>query len=419
MREALDGFRRILGDDDPSTLMAIANLGNLLHAQGDLATAEPLYREVLEGSRRARGGDHPDTLIAVSNLSALLLEQGRLTEAEPLAREALEGHRRVYGDVHPDTLWALIDMGYLLKEQGEHPQAEALYREAIEGSHETLGDDHPDTWGALRSLRSLFEEQGRLAEAADLQRQLLAGQRRALGDEDPDTLTSLSSLGSLLLAQDELAEAEDSFREALAGFRRVLGDEHPDTLTVTRNLAGVLELRLDAARPHGGDDSLARALASLGAFHLDLGAHQLAEQHLREAIETLPVDEAESDPLMWQVLSDLGMSIAAQDRVEEAEALLRESAEGLLAIPPSSSAPGDSYAAELGVAAPAEVVQRVIDHFEGLHELDPEAGPTAARRSGARYVQPGSLARGRGSREARLALQESGKRTGPYSAPPS
>ena len=43
-----------LGEDHPDTLTCLNNLAGLLHAQGRLAEAEPLYREALEKSRGAQ-----------------------------------------------------------------------------------------------------------------------------------------------------------------------------------------------------------------------------------------------------------------------------------------------------------------------------------------------------------------------------
>ena len=47
--------RETLGNRHPDTLLSINNLGELLFAKGDLATAEPLYREALEVQREALG----------------------------------------------------------------------------------------------------------------------------------------------------------------------------------------------------------------------------------------------------------------------------------------------------------------------------------------------------------------------------
>ena len=55
----------MLGDDHPITLISINNMGRLLQNQGKLGEAEPYLREALEGRRRVLGDDHADTLRSI------------------------------------------------------------------------------------------------------------------------------------------------------------------------------------------------------------------------------------------------------------------------------------------------------------------------------------------------------------------
>ena len=58
-REALEGFRRVLGDDDPGTLNSMNDLAATLRAQGDLEGARGLQEQVLEARRLvAAQADH-------------------------------------------------------------------------------------------------------------------------------------------------------------------------------------------------------------------------------------------------------------------------------------------------------------------------------------------------------------------------
>src|SRR5262245_42229026 len=50
-----------------TTLEALNNLGVLLQSRGKPAEAEPYFRDALEGRRRVLGDDHPDTLRALNN----------------------------------------------------------------------------------------------------------------------------------------------------------------------------------------------------------------------------------------------------------------------------------------------------------------------------------------------------------------
>ena len=98
MREAIEGGRRVFGDEDRRTLFSISVMGTLLQNQGMLDDAEPYYREVLEGNRHVHGDEHYNTLVAICNMGSLMLGQVRLDEAETYFQEALETSRRVFGD---------------------------------------------------------------------------------------------------------------------------------------------------------------------------------------------------------------------------------------------------------------------------------------------------------------------------------
>ena len=79
----------MLGEEHPTTLISIDNMGSLLRDQGKLAEAEPYLREALEKFRRVLGKEHPDTLLSVSNLGTLFQAQGKSAEAESaLSRSA-------------------------------------------------------------------------------------------------------------------------------------------------------------------------------------------------------------------------------------------------------------------------------------------------------------------------------------------
>ena len=75
-----------------------------MRAKGDLASAEPLLREALEGMREILGNQHPTTLIVINNLGMMLKAKGDLAAAETLFREALESRHETLGSRHPSTL---------------------------------------------------------------------------------------------------------------------------------------------------------------------------------------------------------------------------------------------------------------------------------------------------------------------------
>ena len=80
--------RRQLGDDHPSTLTSMNNLGGLHTQQGKYAEAEELLTEALAARRRQLGDDHPHTLTTEGNLGVVRIRQGGTAHAEGAAAVA-------------------------------------------------------------------------------------------------------------------------------------------------------------------------------------------------------------------------------------------------------------------------------------------------------------------------------------------
>ena len=193
----------------------------------DLTEAQQYFREALEGGRRVLGDDHPDTLIWISNMGTLLMSMGKYTDAEPYNREALEGRRRVLGDDHPNTLSSINNMGYMLESMGKHVEAEPYCREALEGCRHVLGDDHPRTLTSINNMGTLLMSIGKYVEALPYYREALRGNRRVLGDDHPKTLISIHNMGRLMRELGRLEEAEALGAEAVRGANAKLAQSHP------------------------------------------------------------------------------------------------------------------------------------------------------------------------------------------------
>ncbi|MEO0483161.1 MAG: serine/threonine-protein kinase, partial [Planctomycetota bacterium] len=129
---ALDAIDRQFEDQPLVRAQLQQTLAIVLRDAGLLEAAEEPQRAALEGYRRVLGDEHRDTLGSISNMGFLLRAKGKFTEAEPYYREALEGYRRVLGDEHRDTLGSISHMGFLLRAKGKFTEAEPYYREALE-----------------------------------------------------------------------------------------------------------------------------------------------------------------------------------------------------------------------------------------------------------------------------------------------
>ena len=223
-----------LGDRHLAVLRLRERRASAWRFLGRAAEAESEFRQILDARVRVLGPDNPDTLIARSDMARVLTERGKAAEAEAEFRHVLDAALRILGPDHPDTLITRHDIARALTEQGKATEAEAEFRQVLDAQQRTLGPGHPSALTTRHNIAYVLTEQGKTADAEAGYRQVLADRARVLGSGHPDTLTTRSDLAGLLARQGKAADAEAEYRQVLAGRVRVLGPGHPDTLA-TRN----------------------------------------------------------------------------------------------------------------------------------------------------------------------------------------
>jgi len=183
-------------------------MGFLLQAEGALAEAEPLLREAMDGRRRVLGENHVNTLISMNNYAALLLAEQKLEEAEPIFRDALEKSQIILGEDHPYTLSFMMNVGNVLRDKGALPDAEDIYRVTRQRRDQVLGSEHPETLAAVEALGAVLITRRSFDEAASLLNEALKVSRRTLGPDHHQTLRLMAQVGDLLMEQGRHNEAE-------------------------------------------------------------------------------------------------------------------------------------------------------------------------------------------------------------------
>ncbi len=149
-------------------------MGALLRTQGKLTEAEPYYREALEGYRRVRGDDHQYTLISKSNLALLLVDLGNAVEAEQLAGEAVVAARETLGAEHWWHGNFLGKHGRALAALERFDDAESALLEAHGILQTALGDEHEQTKRVVGYLADLYDAWGKPEKAAEWRAKLAA-----------------------------------------------------------------------------------------------------------------------------------------------------------------------------------------------------------------------------------------------------
>jgi tetratricopeptide (TPR) repeat protein len=204
-------------------------MGDLLHYQGKLDEAEPYYREALEGFRRVLGDEHPDTLIAVNNMAYLQWSLGRLTDAESLFADGTRVAQARLGD-HPQTATFEHHHAAVLAELGRLDEAIGPAQASVDRYRA-----HPD-WPpgeaahARRVLAAALRAAGRAPEALAVSRESVQVLRERPGTTPGGLASALATFASEAITVGDatsLERAEQALRECLEIRRTVLPDGHP------------------------------------------------------------------------------------------------------------------------------------------------------------------------------------------------
>lgn len=343
--QVLEIRRRVLGPEHGDTLSSMNNLAVVYEAQGKFAQAEALYSQVLEIRQRVLGPEHPDTVSTMSNLGFDYFQQGKYAQAEALGVRAVEIEKRVLGLDHPETIRSMSHLAGVYLLESKFGQAETLQSQALEVQRRVLGPEHLETLASAVNLAYIYSAQGKYEQAETLQKGTLEVMRRVLGSDHPYTLACMCSMADVHTERQEYARAETLYTETIKSYHRVLGPEHPSTLECIAgsaimyerqhkyDLAQTLAAQALSGRRHAlgseNDDAMASA-ADLATIYILQGKFDESEPLAREALEF----RKKGQPDDWQrhfTESLLGASLAGQKKYAEAEPLLTDGYQGMLA----------------------------------------------------------------------------------------
>jgi serine/threonine protein kinase/tetratricopeptide (TPR) repeat protein len=375
-----DARTKALGAENPDTLAVRHNLAFTYRAAGRVPEAIALFEQVRAARTKVLGADHPDTLRTRQALALAYRAAGRVPEAITLLEQVRDEQVKILGAEHPDTLTTLDSLAQVYKADGRLVLAIALYELVRDARVKNPGPEHPDTLVTLNNLAAAYLTVGRIPEAISILERVRDVQGKVVGPNHPDTLTTLNNLAAAYWKAQQLNRSVPLFEEVLQRQQATLGRQHPDTLRTVGNLgvnykdAGQLEkaillleetYRASRTRPtlrwvepklleaYGkagktaeatqlvqtqvadarkalprGSPQLAASLVQSSMTLLQMAAFADAEPLLRECLAIREKTEPES----WTTFhtqSLLGAALLGQQKVEEAEPLLRAGYDGM------------------------------------------------------------------------------------------
>ncbi|MFQ3593275.1 MAG: tetratricopeptide repeat protein, partial [Gemmataceae bacterium] len=347
LRAACELLRRVLGDKHPDTLATLATLADA-HAQaGELSAAEELLVQVADSERERVGDQHPDYARIVGQLGRLYQMMNNFPAAEVRYREVLQILRRVHGEEHAEYARAVQDLAQLHHQVNDFATAAQFYQMASEIRQNNPGSDHPDYAESQLGLAQVFQNMGRLDDAEPLFRQAVQIYRAALGENAMPTLRARHSFGLFLQARGQIAAALRELEQTSERLEEVVGPRSPMLTQLLADRARILSAI--------GDHQVAEQLfARIRVIHREafpqditlqtqdlvnqaiaarsLADYSAAEECLLQALRLLQQHRPTDHPDLLTVAGMLATTLAQQERLDEADALMAHLVERTRAV---------------------------------------------------------------------------------------
>ena len=217
--------------------------------------------------------------------------------------EQLQISRNSFGPDHLKTITYMNNLGRAYTMANRLNEALPLFERVFEVRTSTLPAGHPDILTAMNNLAETYEQIGRMKEGIELLEKVVALRKDKLGPDHPDTIISMGNLAKAYRAAYRPRDAIPLFEDALKYRRAHLPPGHPDTLFMVSGLA---------------------------CAYVDSEQWTKAEPLLRELLKLQKLSPKDAWVRFYNS-SQLGLTLSAQGKYPEAEGLLIEGYEGMLA----------------------------------------------------------------------------------------
>lgn len=257
--QAVERERSSIGDDDLIYLRALGGKANVLHQNGDRASADSINSALTQ--LLTTQNTEADPLLA-----SLLLRQGQvlLYSGEPeRAREALSAavrmNRALYDFPHPNLGISLSTLGQLHQFAQEHAQAEAAFEEALDVLRRAHPEGDAATQQAMIGLSKVYIDSDRVRQGLGVLDEVEELTGRISDDSSPVITNIWLDRAIALQRLGEMDAALIDFRRTQAWWQDRYGAEY--LFTVLRSV-----LVGDHLRRMGRLDEAEEVL--LGAFEV-------------------------------------------------------------------------------------------------------------------------------------------------------
>jgi len=252
LREALEQFRRKVGDRHPLAIDLQRSLCSLERNNDDLVAAERDCRGSLALAQELHGREHRATIDARRQLAALYVDLGRFGEAESEFLDTYAWMRTRLDANHTDLARTYNSLGVVSWERGDLTRAIQYQTRAVEAWR--TGSNLGLTAAGVYNLAMILQSAGQVARALPLARESRQLRVKRFGPTHELVGDSDRLLGEILAELGQDAGAREALERAVRLTRAGYGEAHSHTRRAEVSLARFEADRGDPAalqRLHG------------------------------------------------------------------------------------------------------------------------------------------------------------------------
>jgi CHAT domain-containing protein/tetratricopeptide (TPR) repeat protein len=336
----------VYGHDSTNTAEALQIWGWMADNNGDIHTAEKIWREALAIDEKLFGTNTVHITRRLHMLGGVYRDRGDYERGEPLLLRALELREKFYGPEHGETAQVVNSLGRLKGQAGDFAAAMSYLSRAFQ-IFEKRGKHSREQLAATASALSWVHLSiGDYEQAERYIRRSLEVRKELHGWEHNSVVGSLREIAALHRAEKQFDKAEVALREALRIRDKLLGTNHitrcdllgdlGSTLMLASDLDGAQRMfeqaRMILERAPGVERRLAAMLMNLGAVHENRGAYSHAKALANRALDIrvkhlgashqFTISALQVVARMEAMLGNTAWALAQADRIQDNEETL-------------------------------------------------------------------------------------------------
>ena len=345
-QRALDLRTKHLGELAQGTLISRVNLGGAMRDAHQTQAALELLTEALPLCRENLGDDHSTTLVCLNNLGMAQADSGDFQGAIDTLRQVEERRIASKDASHPGVISVQTNLAGLYLHVGNPEEGIAYLEKARKSSLEVLGPDHWRTLKIGSELAMACQKAGNISGAIDIVDEVLE-RKTTIDREDPlEVVIAMTNLGTILcqegqteralaLFESGLPPTEDRFGKTSRQARNLIRWIHMCLVSqqnwpqAIENMAA-WERCLDADKTASASEKNWLNINLAYAF-LKTGSVGDAKPLIGPAVQAYRENEPNGLMFPWARHTQ-GLLLAASGELDQAQEMLVESAEVLIAL---------------------------------------------------------------------------------------